>query len=199
MCRCFTGIFMPRISSGCPIARARRARACSISRTRCGVRPPTTWCRCSKTPRRGMFLPETRRRRSRITCSAPGLHKGEDFMTAYAVLLCLALQRNCRIVGTFARLALRDGKRQYLAYLPRVWRHLLKMICAIRCLRVKNLRQWMDKTVPAVSGAGPSIPGLIQAQAAARMTILRAPGRPWCLPLAAGSGCGRSPITCPSP
>lgn len=33
-------------------------------------------------------------------------------------------QRNLRIVGVFARLAIRDGKRGYLKLIPRVWGHL---------------------------------------------------------------------------
>ena len=33
-------------------------------------------------------------------------------------------QRNLRILGVFARLALRDGKSGYLDLIPRVWRHL---------------------------------------------------------------------------
>jgi len=40
-----------------------------------------------------------------------------------ALALCAA-QRNLRILGIFARLALRDRKPRYLDFLPRVWRHL---------------------------------------------------------------------------
>ena len=36
----------------------------------------------------------------------------------------MAAQRNTKIVGVFARLFTRDGKRRYLAFMPRVWRHL---------------------------------------------------------------------------
>jgi len=35
----------------------------------------------------------------------------------------IGLQRNLRILGIFARLARRDGKRRYLDLLPRVWGH----------------------------------------------------------------------------
>ena len=41
----------------------------------------------------------------------------------YAMAVCGA-QRNLRIVGIFARLAIRDGKPRYLDHLPRVWRYL---------------------------------------------------------------------------
>jgi aminoglycoside/choline kinase family phosphotransferase len=44
-----------------------------------------------------------------------------EFGEACAVL---AAQRNLKIVGIFARLARRDGKRQYLRLIPRVWAHL---------------------------------------------------------------------------
>ncbi|AUH33215.1 tRNA (adenosine(37)-N6)-threonylcarbamoyltransferase complex ATPase subunit type 1 TsaE [Paracoccus tegillarcae] len=40
------------------------------------------------------------------------------FRAAYALL---GAQRNLRIMGIFARLALRDGKLRYLAFMPRVW------------------------------------------------------------------------------
>ncbi len=36
----------------------------------------------------------------------------------------LSAQRNLRILGVFARLRLRDGKRWYVDLIPRVWRHL---------------------------------------------------------------------------
>jgi aminoglycoside/choline kinase family phosphotransferase len=43
------------------------------------------------------------------------------FHRSYAIL---GAQRNSKILGLFRRLALRDGKRQYLDYLPRVDAHL---------------------------------------------------------------------------
>lgn len=36
----------------------------------------------------------------------------------------LSLQRNLRILGVFARLCLRDGRANYLVYVPRVWGHI---------------------------------------------------------------------------
>jgi aminoglycoside/choline kinase family phosphotransferase len=44
------------------------------------------------------------------------------FRLAYALL---GAQRNLRILGVFARLSLRDGKPQYVDFIPRVWRHLM--------------------------------------------------------------------------
>lgn len=45
-----------------------------------------------------------------------------DFATRYAVL---GAQRNAKIIGIFTRLCVRDGKANYLSYLPRVWGHFL--------------------------------------------------------------------------
>jgi aminoglycoside/choline kinase family phosphotransferase len=41
------------------------------------------------------------------------------FAASYAVL---GAQRNCKIVGIFTRLCVRDGKPGYLSFIPRVWR-----------------------------------------------------------------------------
>ena len=43
---------------------------------------------------------------------------GDRFRAAYALL---GAQRGLRIMGIFTRLAQRDGKRRYLAFMPRVW------------------------------------------------------------------------------
>ena len=45
----------------------------------------------------------------------------QDFEARVA---CLSVQRNLRILGIFASLAKRDGKTDYAAYAPRVWRYL---------------------------------------------------------------------------
>ena len=44
-----------------------------------------------------------------------------DFMVSYHIM---GAQRNFRIIGTFARLLVRDRKTHYLSYMPRVWRHI---------------------------------------------------------------------------
>ncbi|TWI33349.1 tRNA (adenosine(37)-N6)-threonylcarbamoyltransferase complex ATPase subunit type 1 TsaE [Paracoccus sulfuroxidans] len=43
---------------------------------------------------------------------------GDEFRAAYALL---GAQRSLRIMGIFTRLARRDHKRRYLAFMPRVW------------------------------------------------------------------------------
>jgi len=57
---------------------------------------------------------------ARYLAARPGID-GNAFRHAYAVL---GAQRNLKIVGIFARLALRDGKPAYAGLIPRVWRHL---------------------------------------------------------------------------
>jgi aminoglycoside/choline kinase family phosphotransferase len=58
-------------------------------------------------------------------CSARGAHSqhfsSDQFVSLYAML---GAQRNSKILGIFARLAKRDGKRGYLAHIPRVARYL---------------------------------------------------------------------------
>lgn len=70
---------------------------------------------------------------------------GEDataFARRYAVL---AAQRNAKIIGIFARLAVRDGKAHYLDYLPRVWDHFLHDIAHPQLAPIKA---FVDAHVP---------------------------------------------------
>lgn len=66
----------------------------------------------------------------------------KDFDAAYAIL---AAQRNCKIIGIFARLALRDSKPKYLDYLPRVWGHLESGLWHPALIPLRN---WLDKNIP---------------------------------------------------
>jgi len=69
---------------------------------------------------------------------------GEDaFRAGYAVL---GAQRGIRIAGVFTRLARRDGKSQYLAYLPRVWRQIETHLAHPA---LEHVRQWMDDYAPS--------------------------------------------------
>lgn len=67
----------------------------------------------------------------------------EAFRAAYAVL---GAQRNSKIVGIFTRLAARDAKPHYLAYLPRVWGHLATDVTHPV---LAPLKVWLDRYVPA--------------------------------------------------
>ena len=72
-------------------------------------------------------------------------HSGEDaksFATRYAVL---GAQRNAKIIGIFTRLCVRDGKPQYLDYLPRVWGHFLR---DIEHPALESVKRFMEAHVP---------------------------------------------------
>lgn len=52
-----------------------------------------------------------------------GLPVPDDFGGFWRDLEWMGLQRHLKVLGIFARLALRDGKRQYLDDIPRVWQY----------------------------------------------------------------------------
>jgi hypothetical protein len=66
----------------------------------------------------------------------------DQFMAHYSII---AAQRNCKIIGIFARLAIRDGKHRYLDYLSRVWKHLEH---DLKHPVLEPLKIWMDATIP---------------------------------------------------
>jgi aminoglycoside/choline kinase family phosphotransferase len=72
----------------------------------------------------------------------PGLD-GQEFRAAYSVL---GAQRNLKIVGIFARLALRDAKPRYLDLIPRVWGHLMRDLSHPA---LTPLAGWVARHVPA--------------------------------------------------
>jgi aminoglycoside/choline kinase family phosphotransferase len=72
----------------------------------------------------------------------PGLD-AEAFRAAYSVL---GAQRNLKIVGIFARLALRDAKPHYLDLIPRVWGHLMRDLSHPA---LTPLAAWVARHVPA--------------------------------------------------
>ena len=65
-------------------------------------------------------------------------------------LAVVGVQRNLRIIGVFARLAVHDGKRHYLGLLPRVWGHLLHDLSHPVNLQ---LARFVRKTLPAPTSA----------------------------------------------
>ena len=65
----------------------------------------------------------------------------ESFMAAYALL---GAQRNCKIIGIFVRLCVRDGKSNYLSYLPRVWGHLMN---DLKHPMLEGMALWMEKNI----------------------------------------------------
>lgn len=65
-----------------------------------------------------------------------------DFEASWAVM---AAQRHVRVIGTFARLKIRDGKPHYLEHMPRLWRYM------DQCLAhpvLAPLKSWLDMHVP---------------------------------------------------
>jgi len=65
-----------------------------------------------------------------------------DFEASWAVM---AAQRHLRVIGTFARLKIRDGKPHYLKHMPRLWRYMDE------CLShpiLAPLKVWLDTHVP---------------------------------------------------
>ncbi|HEV7960169.1 MAG TPA: phosphotransferase [Rhizomicrobium sp.] len=62
-----------------------------------------------------------------------------------AEMAVMAAQRNTKIVGIFARLFVRDGKRRYLDYLPRVWGYLEHDFSHPL---LADLRHWYDRVLP---------------------------------------------------
>ncbi len=76
--------------------------------------------------------------------------RGEDVATARADAAALSAQRCLKILGLFARLAVRDGKRGHLSHLPRVWRVLQADLAhpALAALRA-FVAAWVPAPAPA--------------------------------------------------
>ncbi len=66
-----------------------------------------------------------------------------EFRYCYAAL---GAQRNTKILGIFARLAKRDGKTQYLAHIPRIWRYVERNLAHPE---LADLKAWYDTHLPA--------------------------------------------------
>ena len=75
-------------------------------------------------------------------CAAVPVLDRAAFATSAALL---AAQRNCKVVGIFTRLCVRDGKPQYLRHIPRLWR-LIDRDCAHPALA--PLARWLDRWIP---------------------------------------------------
>ena len=86
-------------------------------------------------------------------CAARSAQSGpfssDDFRTLYATL---GAQRNSKILGIFARLAKRDGKRGYLAHIPRVARYLERDLAHEA---LGDLRRFYAREFPAAADLPP--------------------------------------------
>jgi N-acetylmuramate 1-kinase len=74
----------------------------------------------------------------------------DEMHAAFAVL---GAQRNAKIIGIFARLAIRDGKARYLDLLPRVIAH---MRGDIRHARLADVAAWFERWLPHESWDAPA-------------------------------------------
>lgn len=72
-----------------------------------------------------------------------------DFLAAYAIL---GAQRNTKILGIFARLAKRDGKRAYLAHMPRVAAYLERDLSHSA---LAPLAAWYERHLPRAARRRP--------------------------------------------
>jgi tRNA threonylcarbamoyl adenosine modification protein YjeE len=88
-------------------------------------------------------------------CSARGAQSqhfsGDQFLSLYATL---GAQRNSKILGIFARLAKRDGKRGYLAHIPRVARNLER---GLAHPSLAELRRFYAREFPAADKLPPLV------------------------------------------
>lgn len=76
-----------------------------------------------------------------VTRREPDFDAAQFRFTYYA----LGAQRNTKIAGIFARLAMRDGKRQYLAHMPRIWGYLAR---DLEAPELAPLKAWYDRHIP---------------------------------------------------
>jgi len=79
--------------------------------------------------------------RERYCAEFPDLDRAAFERTAAV----LAAQRNCKILGIFTRLCVRDGKPQYLSHIPRLWRLVDR---DLRHPALAPLARWLDRHVP---------------------------------------------------
>ena len=68
---------------------------------------------------------------------------GDGFARSWAVM---AAQRHVRVLGTFARLKVRDSKPHYLVHIPRLWRY---MDTCLAHPHLAPLKDWLAAHVPA--------------------------------------------------
>jgi len=88
----------------------------------------------------------------RYLAAFPGLDRSA-FVRSAAIL---SAQRNCKILGIFTRLWRRDGKRQYLAHIPRVWRLLEG---DLRHPALTPIACWLDRHLPSETRCRPDLTG----------------------------------------
>ena len=88
----------------------------------------------------------------RYLAAFPALDR-RGFLRSAAIL---SAQRSCKILGIFTRLWRRDGKRQYLAHIPRVWRLLEE---DLRHPALTPIARWLDRRLPPETRGRPDLRG----------------------------------------
>ena len=56
----------------------------------------------------------------------------------------MSAQRHLRVLGTFARLKIRDNKNEYVRHIPRLWGYL---DVSLKHPGLKELKTWLDKNL----------------------------------------------------
>jgi aminoglycoside/choline kinase family phosphotransferase len=82
--------------------------------------------------------------RDHYLAAFPNLDR-EAFDSSYAII---GAQRNTRILGTFTRLLLRDGKSGYQQLIPRTWNQVENDLTHPALALV---RAWFDRHIPAAA------------------------------------------------
>ena len=127
-------------------------RGCGLLDFQDAVRGPSSYDLVSllKDARRDVPAALRRAMTERYLAAFPGLDRKAFFRSA----AILSAQRNCKIIGIFTRLWKRDGKPQYLAHIPRVWR-LLEQDLGDPALA--SIARWLDHHLPAESRCRPDL------------------------------------------
>jgi aminoglycoside/choline kinase family phosphotransferase len=86
---------------------------------------------------------------ARYCAAFPVLNRAK-FLGDFAIL---AAQRHAKVIGIFTRLLMRDGKSDYLAHIPRVWRLLERRLDHPALAPV---RDWLARHLPPAARAMPS-------------------------------------------
>jgi len=100
--------------------------------------------------RRDISEPLRQAMTERYLAAFPALDRGA-FLRSAAIL---SAQRNCKILGIFTRLWKRDGKRQYLVHISRVWR-LLE--ADLRHPVLTPIARWLDRHLPLETRCRPDL------------------------------------------
>ncbi len=117
--------------------------ACGLLDFQDAVRAPLAFDLMSliEDARRDVPAALARELRERFLAASPTIDRA-DFAAASCVL---GAERHARILGQFARLAHRDGKPDYLALIPRVWRQLEG---ALRHPVLAPVALWFERHLP---------------------------------------------------